>query len=118
MVFEEAARLSHQYGQRWTMASALTPKVPAQFQCLTIGCSDPPSPKPASEAPPVPCLKELVQYITGFGSEDYSLEIRFKYLILLTLPTRRNEDIVSKPLNFGPEGPEHDRLIGSTFGET
>jgi len=29
MVFEEAARLSHQYGQRWTMASALTPKVPA-----------------------------------------------------------------------------------------
>jgi len=30
MVVEEAARLSHQYGQRWTMASALTPKVPAQ----------------------------------------------------------------------------------------
>ena len=29
MVFEEAARLSHQYGQRWTMASALTSKAPA-----------------------------------------------------------------------------------------
>jgi len=32
MVFEEAARLSHQYGQRWTMASALTPKVPAHSE--------------------------------------------------------------------------------------
>jgi len=30
VVVDEAARLSHQYGQRWTMASALTPKVPAQ----------------------------------------------------------------------------------------
>ena len=30
MVFYEAARLSHQLGQRWTQASALTPKVPAQ----------------------------------------------------------------------------------------
>jgi len=30
VVVDEAARLSHQYGQRWTMASALTSKVPAQ----------------------------------------------------------------------------------------
>ena len=32
MVVDEAARLSHQLGQRWTQASALTPKVPAQSQ--------------------------------------------------------------------------------------
>ena len=32
MVFEEAARLSYQLGQRWTQASALTPKVPAHSE--------------------------------------------------------------------------------------
>jgi len=42
MVFEEAARLSYQYGQRWTMASALTPKAPAQSRSHPK-CSDPPS---------------------------------------------------------------------------
>jgi hypothetical protein len=80
MVFEEAARLSHQLGQRWTQASALTPKVPAQSQVLTLRRSDPSSPKPASEASPVPCLKEHMQYITALESEDYSLLITGKRL--------------------------------------
>ena len=73
VVFEEAARLSHQYGQRWTMASALTPKAPAQASV---------SPKAAQThclsnrkvtSYLVPCLKELNQYNTAFESEDYSL---------------------------------------------
>jgi len=81
MVFEEAARLSHQYGQRWTMASALTPKVPARSQVLTLRRSDPSSSRPADELLPVQCLKELVQYITAFEIEDYSLEIRCKVLV-------------------------------------
>ena len=31
MVFEEAARLSYQLRQLWPQVSALTPKIPAQF---------------------------------------------------------------------------------------
>ena len=32
MVFEEAASLSYQLGQRWTQASALVPKAPAHSE--------------------------------------------------------------------------------------
>jgi hypothetical protein len=79
MVFDEAARLSYELRHLWPHASALTPKVPAQFRCHTK-CSDPPSSKPANDVSPVLCLKEHLQYITALESEDYSIGIRVRVL--------------------------------------
>ena len=51
-----------------------------QIQLFTLDPQPPDVVWTASEAPPVPCVKELVQSITALGSEDASLEICFKSL--------------------------------------
>ena len=109
MVFEEAARLSHQYGQRWTRAffvnknctyrlsllkSRHTPKFShsgAQTHRLPDQSMQFFEEKMQSvhlllptiergELLPVRCLKELAHFITAFECEDYSLEIRCRVL--------------------------------------
>ena len=83
MVFEEAARLSYQLGQRWTQASALTPKFPAQALVSSAFRECDLHNKAAQThrlsnrkvtSYPVPCLKERIQYSTAFESEDCSLK--------------------------------------------
>ena len=51
-------------------------KSPGTVQPLTAGCSDPSSLKPASEASPVPCLKEPFKNDMVFGSGDYVFSFR------------------------------------------
>ena len=74
MVFEEAARLSYQLRQLWPQASALTPKVPAQSDVSPSDAQTHRLSEPASEASPVPCLKEPFKYDAGFETVDASFE--------------------------------------------
>ena len=73
MVFEEAASHKPLSSATWTDRSALTPKVPAQSALSHADAQTHRLSEPASEASPVPCLKEPFKYDAGFETVDASL---------------------------------------------
>jgi len=69
MVFEETAGATLESAHLEPLVGSRS-QSPGTFRCLTIERSDPSSLKPASEASPVPCLKEPFKYSAGFESVD------------------------------------------------
>ena len=60
-------------------------KSPGTFLVLTPKHSDPSSLKPASEASPVPCLKEPFKYDTTFEGEGYVFSFRGRGVLVFGL---------------------------------
>ena len=72
IVFEEAASHKPLSSATWTDGSALTPKVPAQSDVSPSDAQTHRLSEPASEASPVPCLREPFKYDAAFETVDAS----------------------------------------------
>ena len=70
MVFEETAGATLESAHLEPLVGSRS-QSPGTSLALTPKRSDPSSLKPASEASPVPCLKEPFKYSAGFESVDY-----------------------------------------------